>query len=222
MSIIKPITPILITDLGMKYPTVTSNKKRRYGMYQCNCGTLFKAQHTNIKNGNTNSCGCYQIQKLTIIKTTHGLSHHPLYDIWVGMIQRCTNVKYDNYKNYGARGITVCDRWLDVSNFIEDMYPSYLEGLSLDRIDNNGNYELFNCRWATPSVQAQNTRKLRSTNTSGYRGVSLDKKTFKYSSEIQVNNVRHKLGIYTTALEAAIAYDTYVITNNLKHNINKV
>lgn len=79
------------------------------------------------------------------------------YYIWAAMIQRCTNPKNRDYKNYGARGITVCDRWRDFTNFLADMGEKP-DGLSIDRIDNDGNYEPGNCRWATPAQQASNKR----------------------------------------------------------------
>ncbi len=93
---------------------------------------------------------------ITLIQE-HGYAHHPLYIIHHGMMQRCNKKSNKSYKHYGGRGIRVCDRWLDVGNFIEDM-GQRPEGTSLDRIDNNGNYEPLNCRWATSSEQVQNTR----------------------------------------------------------------
>ena len=89
---------------------------------------------------------------------SHGYSNHRLYYIWISMINRCSRPTNGNYILYGLRGITVCERWLDINNFIEDMYPTFKDGLTLDRIDVNGNYTKDNCRWATQLVQANNTR----------------------------------------------------------------
>ena len=150
----------------------------------------------------------------------HGLSNHPLYRIWSFMKNRCLNPNIKAYKDYGARGIKVCDRWLDINNFIEDMYPSYQEGLSLDRIDVDGDYEPDNCRWATKSIQARNTRLLRDNNKSGFRGVSWDKANNKWRARIMASNKNIHLGLFKTAEEGAVAYNNYVIENNLEHPLN--
>ncbi len=102
--------------------------------------------------------------RLREAKTVHGHARKRgerqgtrTYHTWAGMIQRCTNTKDRNWKDYGGRGITVCDQWFDFSSFLADM-GERPEGTSIDRIDNDGNYEPSNCRWATPSVQMQNRR----------------------------------------------------------------
>ena len=124
---------ILLEDLGMIYPTETSNKKRRYGLYKCVCGNEFNSQIQDVKSGKTKSCGC--------LKVTHGLKSHRLYSVWKAMISRCTNQANKGYKNYGGRGITVCDRWLDIQNFIEEddegnvEYKLKLVNPSDDRLD---------------------------------------------------------------------------------------
>ena len=106
------------------------------------------------------------------------------------MGDRCHNPKNSRYENYGGRGIKVCDRWLDINNFIEDMYPSYQESLTSDRIDVNGNYEPDNCRWATNQVQGRNSRDICKSNTSGYRGVTLHKEINKWGARIKVKKKR--------------------------------
>jgi len=211
----RDMTPILLEDLGMRYPTEKSKKKVRYGLYQCQyCGAEFEAIQQHIKNRNTKSCGC---QAKTNGKT-HGLAQHRLYTTWAGMKNRCYNEKNPDYKDYGARGIQVCERWLDVKNFIEDMYPDYKEGLSLDRIDVDGNYEPDNCRWANFSTQQYNTRDLQKNNTSGYRGVYWHKANSSWIAKIRIDYNVIYLGSHNTTLEAAKAYETYVRLNNLEHN----
>lgn len=208
--------PILLEDLGMKFSTENSKKKRRFGLFKCFCGNEFVAIIANIKNGNTRSCGCLVNQN----KATHRLSNHRLYYTWNKMIQRCYNPKNKNYIEYGARGITVCDRWHSIENFIEDLFPTFKEGLSLDRINVDGDYEPSNCRWVTKSIQARNTRLLMSTNTSGFRGVCWYRANNKWKAQITVNNKRIYLGYFSTPLEGAIAYNNYIIKNNLEHPLN--
>ena len=215
----KDMTPILLKDLGMRFPTENSKKKRRYGLYQCQyCGKEFEAQIQSIKNGHTKSCGC----QAKTNRKTHGLRQHRLYKTWDNMKNRCYNPKNKAYKEYGGRGIQICNRWLDINNFIEDMYPSYSEGLSLDRIDVGGNYTTDNCRWATDEVQNRNTRELRITNTSGYRGVYWHKRDNIWRVQITVENKLIHLGSYKTAIEGAKAYETYVRLNKLEHNFTPV
>lgn len=201
---------LLLEDLGMKYPKETSKEKKRYGLYKCHCGKEFETQTRDVKSGRVKSCGCEKIHY------KHRLSRHRLYGTWNQMIKRCCNEKNDNYNNYGGKGITVCERWLNIENFINDMYPSFKEGLTLDRIDVNGNYEKSNCRWADKYIQAQNTRKIYSHNTSGYRGVHFHKRDNKWIAQVS----KKTLGSFNTSIEAAKARDKYIIDNNLEHTLN--
>ncbi len=205
---------VLLRDLGMLSPKETSNYKKRYGLYKCFCGSEFKAQAKSIKSKHTKSCGCIGTSN------KHNLTHHRLYKTWLGMMQRCNNPKQISYKYYGAKGIKVCNKWLDINNFIEDMYPSFQEGLTIDRIDVNGNYEPTNCRWSTKTVQSRNTRKLMCNNTSHYRGVHFDNTINKWIAKICVNFKRIHIGTFNVAIDGALAYDNYVIENNLEHTKN--
>ena len=208
--------PILLEDLGTRFPTENSKKKRRFGLFKCFCGNEFEAITFHIKSGNTKSCGCLINQD----KATHGLTKHRLYDIWNQMMQRCNNSEHKYYKDYGGRGITVCDRWHSIENFVEDMFPTFEEGLSLDRIDVDGDYEPSNCRWATKSVQARNTRLLRNDNKSGYRGIYWCKASNKWKANITFLGKKVHLGYFDTPEEGARIYDIFVIKNNLEHPTN--
>lgn len=120
---------------------------------RCDCGKTITVVSTALRSGRTKSCG----HARGIVK--HRMVGTPEYSTWYGMITRCTNPRQPAYKNYGGRGITVCERWRNsFAEFFTDMGPRP-EGLSLDRINNDGNYEPGNCRWATRREQRLNSRK---------------------------------------------------------------
>ena len=202
---------LLIKDLGMQFATEKSKRKVRYGLFKCFCNKEFKAQISTIKNEHTKSCGC--------LKENNIFRKHRLFGTWYMMIHRCNNPKNKAYSNYGERGIKVCDRWLDVKNFIEDMYSTFQDSMTLDRKNNNKGYNKDNCRWVTRQVQTQNTRLLRNTNKSGYRGVSWNKQKSKWISVVY-NIKRIYLGSFSNAIDGALAYDKYIIENNLEHTLN--
>lgn len=153
-------------------------QKSKYNRTQfwcnCDCGTGKWITATSLISGATKSCGCLAREKSSYnckyfmpeVNTKHGLtkqdssgkSNPPkVYEIWAGMKRRCSDV---NSSDYFGRGIKVCDRWMRFDNFLEDMgHPP--SGTSLDRINNDGDYEPLNCRWATRSEQQKNKRKIR-------------------------------------------------------------
>lgn len=145
----------------------------KYGNYywlcKCGCGEEKSIRGNSLKSGATQSCGCLQkeiiIERLT--KHRHAIreKRSRVYRTWQNMIQRCTNLKHNCYKDYGGRGIQVCKRWRKFENFLEDMgIPE--NGLTLDRIDNNGNYCKENCSWVTSK---QNNRNKRNNHLETYR-----------------------------------------------------
>ena len=135
----------------------------------------------------------------------HNNSSSRLYGIWDNMKQRCGNKNAANYKRYGGKGISVCSAWERYSLFHDwAMANGYAEHLTLDRIDNNGNYEPDNCRWATYTTQNRN-QQISSRNKSGIRGVHFNRKRNKWAAEIKIDGKNIRLGMFTNISEAATA-----------------
>ena len=203
-----------IKDLGMLYPTENSKRRYRYGLYKCGfCGNEFRSQVQDVRFNRVKSCGCKNLSQ------PHNLSNTKLYRVWANIKTRTLNPKNKRYSDYGGRGITICDEWKNDFKAFYDwaMLNGYEEnkGLSIDRIDNNGNYEPSNCRWTTQTIQTRNQR-IYKNNSSGYKGVIYDKTICKYRVRIGVNGKRIHLGYFITPEEGAIAYNNYIIENNLE------
>ena len=185
-----------------------SKNKQRYFLCEClSCGKRKTTALRHIKYGKSTQClSCAASERLT----THGKSTTHLYQAWNNMKKRCK-------KNFRYKDIEVCKEWENFLVFEEwAVCNGYQDNLTLDRIDGTKNYSPTNCRWVTQQVQSENQRHLKSTNTSGYKGVSFIKRKNKFIAQISVNNKHINIGsTFTTAEEAAIAYDTFVLENNL-------
>jgi hypothetical protein len=126
----------------------------------CECGKLKPVLQDSLLAGKSRSCGCLHRELLTARLLTHGSHRNYEYTVWAGMIQRCTNPKSEAWKNYGGRGITVCDRWRSFQNFKDDM-PPRPKGASIERVKINEGYSPENCIWADRKAQNSNTRRSR-------------------------------------------------------------
>lgn len=144
--------------------TPTGEKKWRVSLWRClcDCGKEHIAAVNSLTSGLVRSCGCLLKETAKQKATKHSHFGTPTYQSWGSMIQRCTNPNTRAYKNYGGRGITVCSDWLDFTVFLRDMGERPI-GMSLDRIDPDGDYTPDNCRWASAATQARNQRRKRLT-----------------------------------------------------------
>lgn len=139
------------------------SKRVRY-VCRCVCGNTVVGEGYRIATGHTSSCGCRkrEVAKKTVcLRRTHGRCHTPEYMTWVRMRRRCENSESQDYHNYGARGIKVCERWKVFANFYADMGERPGKGYMIDRVDNDGDYEPENCRWTTVKESNRNRRNIR-------------------------------------------------------------
>lgn len=157
--------------------TFSDKKGNSRVLCRCECGTTRDVSCNLLVKGGSLSCGCYQRQVVSeickVIRRTHGKTGSRVYGKWVSMLTRCYNPAEKCYPNYGGRGITVCDEWRDFKNFYTDMGDPG-DGMSLDRIDPNGNYEPSNCRWLSMSAQARNKRNNRKLTVNGVTKISVE------------------------------------------------
>lgn len=183
----------------------------------CSCGNTKEIIGASLKNGSTKSCGCLHIAQNKKQFTKHGGYLTKLYQIHRAMLQRCGNPKHKMFLHYGARGITICDEWLDYLTFQKWANATgYSENLSIERIDVNKGYSPANCCWADKTQQARNRRALHGY-SSKYIGVSFDADRNKWFACIGIGRKTIALGRFASEIEAAKARDTYITENNLKH-----
>jgi hypothetical protein len=199
-----------IKDVNITKPS--DKRPTRRAVFKCDCGMEFIARISGIKNMNRTSCGC-GLYKSTSLK--HGLYNHSLYKKWVSIRSRCYDKNNTGYKYYGGRGITMCDEWRnDFKSFYDHVtqLPNYGEpGMTLDREDNDGNYEPGNVRWADMHVQSANKRhSLGGVNARGVNSYGN-----KYVATICVRRNNIKLGVFSTIKEAVQARNQYILDNNL-------
>ena len=154
---------------GQRFERLTVIERRQHGkvarwLCLCDCGAAKEFAHGNLRNGTSRSCGCLRADALRASKTTHGQRGEPEYAVWGTMKRRCHSPACADFKYYGARGISVCDRWrASFEAFIADMGKRPSDKHSIERVNNDGNYEPSNCVWATVAEQAKNRRHPRAS-----------------------------------------------------------
>jgi hypothetical protein len=137
---------------------------------RCDCGTERRVNAADLRNGKSTNCGCIRRQKVGASNYKHGMGRTRLHARWLGMIARCEDPKHKGWKNYGGRGIRVCQRWREsFVAFLEDMGQPPTQGHKIDRIDNDADYEPANCRWTTNRENCRNGRHNRFLEHNGLR-----------------------------------------------------
>lgn len=176
---------------GLKFNRLTViSRVKNIGIHpvwlcKSDCGKDTFVTSTHLKTGHTKSCGCLVYETAYMLNKTHGKSKTGAYITWCKLLQRCTNHNNPRYKDYGGRGITVCEEWLKFENFFNDM-GERPKGLSIDRIDNNKGYYKENCRWSDSKTQNNNKRNKRL--------IMLDGKTLSITQwEIEIGLTRGRL-----------------------------
>ena len=145
--------------------TVLENTHHTFFLCRCDCGTLREVRKADLVHNKSKSCGCLRGDIGKRLWTTHGLSHkHPLYNMWKNMRRRCYSPVVKSYVNYGARGIKMSDDWKNFANFVRDMEQDWIEAkkiynqVTIERIDNDGDYCKENCKWIDKKEQSLNQR----------------------------------------------------------------
>lgn len=136
----------------------SASQTRLKYLCQCVCGQQKLVNGSNLRRGLSTSCGCLRDARTSVRSASHGMSKTPLYAVWRAMLQRCDKPNFIQYKDYGGRGIKVCEQWYKFENFYKDIGAPPFEKASVERVDNNRGYEPDNVVWANRSTQAKNKR----------------------------------------------------------------
>jgi hypothetical protein len=183
---------------------------RYVSVCQCSCNSPPKVVRSDsLVMGKVESCGCLQKERTT----THGMTSSGHYGRWRHMMQRCYNQDDKSFKDYGGRGIKVCDRWHKVENFVSDMAPTYKQGMEIDRINNDGNYEPLNCRWVTSSGNANNRR---SGHLITHEGVTQSMTDWSRQTGISVGTLSERINVLGWSHSRAVTEPANDIAENMR------
>lgn len=173
----------------------------------CTCGQKVEVMVTNIISGRTRSCGCLNDEARVANNTRHGGVGRSEYIVWRAMIRRCTDANHRGFRDYGGRGILICERWREFPNFLSDMGPRPSKEYSIDRYPNlDGNYEPGNCRWATRSQQARNRRN---NHLISFNGLTLPLTDWSERTGLSESTIRARLRDYHYSAEDALTVPLY-------------
>jgi len=182
-------------------PPIPGSKKKTWKC-RCSCGTMRIYRQEYLRSGHTSSCGCFQREAFSKRRTTHGKSDTAEYHIWSQMKTRCLCSTVPGFKDYGGRGIKVCDRWRNsFAAFIQDMGPRPSLAHSIDRVNNDGNYEPGNCRWAIGREQARNTRRNHMITANG---MTMSIAGWAERSNIRPQTISRRLRVYGWPADEAV------------------
>lgn len=203
----------LKNEVGSAYERLTvisrgeSINNHAYWRCQCQCGNIVNVRGSDLRNGKTKSCGCLKNEETSMRFKKHGLKNHRLYGVRIKIISRCQNINDKDYKNYGGRGIKIYDEWLNdfMSFYNWAIENGYKEGLTIERIDVNGNYEPSNCTFIENKNQSLNWRRsLKYT----YNGETKDIRYFANKYNVNYYALRARLTNYHWDIKKAIETKT--------------
>lgn len=211
MTKIKNIKNQRFGKLIAKEYSHTEKGKSSTWICKCDCGNIIPVVISSLNSGNTQSCGCFRLERIKEAVTTHGEGRSTEYIAWGNMIQRCTNPNNPEYINYGGRNITICEEWKNsFETFLNDMGRKPDKKFSLDRIDNNKGYYKENCRWTNCSIQAINQRD-KKNKTTGIKNISYSKRDNLYYVGIERKGKRYRKAFKN--LENAIDWKKQILSN---------
>lgn len=202
----------------------------RYYTCECDCGNVKEVRESSIVSGDSRSCGCLAKENCSKRNSKHyvngePITRHRLYKRWWNMNRRCYQPKSKDFHHYGGRGIEVCDRWRSslpdykgFENFVEDMADFFIEGLELDRIDNEGNYTPDNCKWSTRQEQVINSRRLLGEDTLiQYQGKSFLASQWEIETGIKGKVISDRVNKLGWDVEKALNTPLQVKSKRLRH-----